>query len=132
MNSNDINEKITTIAKFVGLNPIPCGTVAIGKIKHPDVSIAFLNYHENWELLIGVVEAIEKLSDDIVEKVYISINGCSCQIWTYFDVNEVLRSNTSSGNFKIKILGETKKSATFDAVHDFVIWYNSKKTKQWH
>jgi len=89
-----------------------------------------MRFHSDWSWLMPVVERIEKLSDLIVNKVWISINGNSCAIWTYFDVRDVLRANMSNDTFKIKQIGASKIEATFEAVYRFIVWYNKTKEQQ--
>lgn len=84
-------------------------------------------YHKSWELLMPVVEKIETLSDLIVNKVWISINGKSCGIWTYFDVRDVLRSHMPIDTFKVRCASKTKIEATHEAVYQFITWYQNKK-----
>lgn len=87
-----------------------------------------LKYHTLWEWLMPVVEKIEALKNGSinVNKVWITINGCECSIWTYFDVNEVLRSAVNDGKFRGKRKGATKIEATFLAIIDFITWYNEQ------
>lgn len=93
-------------------------------------SILQLQYHTSWEWLMPVVEKIEALKNGPinVNKVWITINGCECGIWTYFDVNEILRSAGNDGKFRVKRRGESKIEATFLAVIDFITWYNEQLT----
>lgn len=53
-NEPTIEEKNSTIARFMGITPVPAGTKRLGDIKPPEESIAFLNYHERWDLLMPV------------------------------------------------------------------------------
>lgn len=128
MNNTKIDEMKATIARFMDLNPIPCGTMRLGDIKHPNESMAFLDYDKDWNLLVPVIEKIETLSNDFVKKVWISINGCSCYIWTYYDLSEILRKKIGfiPNKFKVKIIGETKIAATFQAVFEFIEWFNTQ------
>lgn len=54
--SNDptIDQKNEVIARFMDIIPVPAGTKRLGDIKPPEESIAFLNYHERWDLLMPV------------------------------------------------------------------------------
>lgn len=60
-NEPTIDEKNSTIARFMGIIPIPAGTKRLGDIKPPEESIVFLNYHESWKLLMPVIEKISKM-----------------------------------------------------------------------
>ena len=83
-----------------------------------------LKYHSNWNSLMPVVEKIENLNDLIVDKVWISINGRECGLWTYFDVKEVLRIGTENNKFKVKNTSKSKIESTWRTVIDFIEWYN--------
>lgn len=86
-------------------------------------------YHKDWNALMPVVEKIESLSDLIVIKAWVSINGNTCGIWTHFDVSEILRNGKNEpAKFKVKHASrESKIKATWLAVVDFVKWYNQNK-----
>jgi len=92
--------------------------------------VTYLDYHSDWSWLMPVVERIEKLSDLIVNKVWLSINGNSCAIWTYFDVRDVLRSNMPNDSFKVKQVSKSKIEAAHEAVYQFIQWYNEKQKEQ--
>lgn len=85
-------------------------------------------YHSDWNLLMPVVEKIEALKNGHINlnKVWITINGCECSIWTYFDVNEVLRSAGNDGKFRVKCKGASKIEATFLAIIQFIKWHNEQ------
>ena len=117
MNDAKIDEMKATIARFMDLNPIQCGTMRLGDIKHPN---------ESWELLMPVVQKIESLSNEFVKKVWVSINGCSCYIWTYHSVKDILRSHSHIDKFKVHIFSKTKIAATFQAVFEFIEWFNTQ------
>lgn len=51
------------IAIFMGLIPVPAGTIRLGDIKYPEVSEPFLQYHSSWDWLMPVVEKIESLDN---------------------------------------------------------------------
>jgi hypothetical protein len=42
------------IARFMGIVPVPAGTKALGDIKPPEESIAFLRYDKDWNRLMPV------------------------------------------------------------------------------
>jgi len=86
-----------------------------------------MDYHSDWSRLMPVVERIEKISDLIVNKVWISINGNSCAIWTYFDVRDILRANMPNDTFKIKQVSKSKLEATYEAIFQFIQWYQKQK-----
>lgn len=88
---------------------------------------SYLKYHSSWDCLMPVVEKIEALDDLIVNKVWVSINGNSCGMWTYFDPKDVLRIGTENNSFKIKhVSKEGKLKATWLAVIAFIEWYNNQ------
>lgn len=62
MNEQEITESNILIAEFMGLIVVPCGTKAIGQIKLPEVSGAFLKYHSSWNELMPVLEKISTLT----------------------------------------------------------------------
>lgn len=89
---------------------------------------ACFQYRNNWNLLVPVVEKIEALKNDSINlnKVWTNIDGCKCSIWTFFDVNDLLRSAENDGKFRVKRNGSSKIEATFLAVIDFISWYNQQ------
>lgn len=92
------------------------------------IPVANLKYHEDWSALMGVVEKIEQLNDEVVKKIYTSISGKSCSLWNYFDVKGILRADSDLNcPFSKRFTGKTKIEATHKAVYEFVIWYNSVK-----
>jgi len=94
------------------------------------MKIGGYEYHESFDWLMPVVEKIESLATDHIDKIYVSINGKSCMIWNYYDPVEVIRTIGSGSTYKIKKVAETKLLATYEAVVDFVKWYNTLNTKQ--
>lgn len=133
------------IAEFMGVNYYidnPLMKVCLDKEKdatlfycewHPDLKLDGCNivawYFEpekNWCQLMPVVEKIEALNDKVVEKVYLSINGKSCGIWTYFDIDSILRNHNDAdnGKFKVSNTDKTKILATWRSVTQFIQWHN--------
>lgn len=88
-----------------------------------------LEYDNNWSWLMPVVEKIENLTAKVIDKVYVSINGKSCNMWNYYNPMEVLRAATESKIYRLRSNGRTKIEATWLAVIDFIKWYNELKTK---
>jgi hypothetical protein len=85
-----------------------------------------LMFGESWDSLMPVVEKIEALSDNIVDKVYVSINGKTCGMWTYFVASDVLRIGAENNTLKINCTGKTKIEAVWQAVIQFIKWYNKE------
>lgn len=96
----------------------------IGKY-HFDINDA--EYHSSWDWIMPVIEKIEALNDDTVDKVWVSINGRECGMWTYFDASDVLRAGSGNNPFKIKRTASTKIESVWLAVVDFITWYNTNK-----
>ena len=72
------------------------------------LTINDLKYHEDWNLLMEVVEKIES-----IKGVQIFINGISCEIM-----------------FKSKVISKhsnTKIEAVYNACVTFIDWYNENK-----
>lgn len=86
-------------------------------------------YDGCWDFLMPVVERIEKLNDAVVDKVYLTINGNTCNVLNYINPKEILRSKKESSTYKIKKVADTKIAATFEAVVDFLKWYIPKAKK---
>jgi hypothetical protein len=70
----------------------------------------YLAFHSDWNLIMEVVEAIEKLN----YQVDIQNNHCLIQ-----------RSDSFDG---IRVYAETKKEAVVQAINQFLIWYEQNKT----
>lgn len=85
-------------------------------------------YDQDWNELMPVVEKIESDFDPTM-KTWIQINGRHCDVWNYFDVTEILREAGSPQDkrFKVRGNGKTKLEAVYDAVTQFIHWYNSNK-----
>jgi len=72
-----------------------------------------LQYHSSWDWLIEVVEKIEILSYDITGTYEdVIINGCSC----YIEIKD----------FQTSTIGDTKIQAVYQAVVQFIEWYNNQ------
>lgn len=67
-----------------------------------------LNFHRNWNSIMEVVEAIEKLNKIVI------IDGVKCMI-------------TPIATSYIYYKRETKKEAVVQAINNFLIWYNENK-----
>lgn len=63
-------------AEFMGFKVIPCGTIPIGKIKHPEISEAFLKYDTDWNWIMEVVDKINDPKNGIM----MSLHPNSCMI----------------------------------------------------
>lgn len=92
--------------------------------------VPYVPSYQIWQTLMPVVEKIESIRHIGIDKVYLKIEGHTCQIRTYFDVKEFLRltgDDKNEGNkFKVGHTAKTKIEATYHAVLDFIKWYNSK------
>ena len=98
-----------------------------GPYAHWDLSS--MKYHSSWDWLMPVVEKIENMRDEIIDKVYVSINGTECGLWNYFDVKDILREKGEPGVLRVKNSDKTKIIATWRTVTDFIKWYNSQNKK---
>ena len=77
-------------------------------VQNERVCVAKLKFHSDWNWIMEVVEAIEK----IYHIQGVEINGNCCLIKTY--------------TFH-KHRSETKKEAVVQAINKFLIWYNKNK-----
>lgn len=107
-NEPTIDQMNSTIARFMGITPVPAGTKRLGDIKPPHESIVFLNYHEKWELLMPVVEKIETIGNTI--RIYTG-HTTIC---------------TKEGLPVCQMVDESKINATHKAVYQFITWYNQQ------
>ena len=140
MGEKEIKDGNLWIAEFIGWTfDVKDGQVKCyfnGKLRWQDTErfmVQLFNsesgfaYHLKWEQLMPVVEKIEVLQSPLFQKVWVSINGNECSIWTYFDVSEALRTQHQDGKFKIKRSSKSKITATWLAVTDFLTWYNQQQ-----
>jgi len=126
-----------------------CGDNLDSAAMHPLYRFAhcskYLYFNTSFDWLMPVVEKIESLNDDIVNKVYVNISERKCAMWTYFDVTEVLREdvgdggmsdmlkNEVGGKFKVRISSKVSKiDAVYRAVVQFITWYNNQKKYATH
>ncbi len=98
-------------AEFLGLTVIEAGTRAIGTIKHPEVSEAFLYYDTDWNSII-----------EVIQRIYPIVNG-----ERYVVVPVVCRMN----NLR-QILGSCKKQLVVQAIWEFLNWYNNQTNNEVH
>ena len=84
-----------------------------------DLAVNNLKFHSDWNWIMEVVEAIEKLRYLVV------IHSNFCQI------QEI---GVKENNFKPYIItslyGNDKKEAVVQAINQFLIWYNNELKKQ--
>lgn len=92
------NRIVTPYTHFSGQNPT-------GKVWEE------CRYHSDWNWIMEVVEAIEKLDYDVV------IAKTSCSIW--------IGGTSYSGSSKDC---KTKKEAVIQAINQFLIWYNEQRS----
>lgn len=83
-----------------------------------------LAFHKDWNWIMKVVEAIEKIYDDFhgYFGVYINSNSCTIQ-------GTNLRTDPDNYHpaYFSEHLGEDKKEAVVQAINQFLIWYNINK-----
>ena len=81
-----------------------------------------LKFHSSWDWLMSVVEYIDEILDE-EDFVTISYNRCFIEInnpfWLFFDKDIDSLTIEGTGNSKIK--------ATWNAVCEFITWYNENK-----
>ena len=77
------------------------------------VPINSMEYHSSWDWLMSVVEQIENFGFEII----IAESRCKIKHNTDHSIKEVLN---------VDIIG-TKLQATYDAVLEFIKWYNKNK-----
>lgn len=82
-----------------------------------------LRYYTSWDWLMPVVEKIEKISNEEITKVYISIEGTQCRIATYYDI---FRNATQIKKFRHVVAASTKLESVWQAVVAFIKWYNDQ------
>lgn len=115
-NQLSVEEGNKLIAEFMGMEEV----MSTAKWKQYGL------YHSSWDWLMPVIEKIEYLNTEFIERVWVSINGRDCGMWTYFDVSEILRSKGETGNYKTKHTAETKIKAVWLAVVEFITWLNQQ------
>lgn len=131
MENKELIEGNRLIAIFCGYREIKgWDGYEYGYTLHPTINVGCigdmeLKYHFSWDWLMPVVEKIEALSDKLVEKIYVSIDGKKCAMWNYFDPTEVLRVRDSNSTMKFRKIADSKLSATWLCCVDFIKWYNS-------
>jgi hypothetical protein len=124
-------------ALIAELEKLPTREVKYGTVyEHPLCEVVCqlkdLQYLTNFEWLISAVIKIEELSDPLVKKVWVSINGKRCSLYTYFDVNSILRDNDNKnddGKFQVDYTTDSKHESTWRAVVDFLKWHKKHSTK---
>jgi hypothetical protein len=94
----------------------------------------YLNFHENWNKLMTVVEEIEKLEDDHHGHfgVHISSNGCNIQGTMLWKAIERFSKYGSVYMSDPNAIFSTKKESTFYNVTEFIKWwiYDYDKERQ--
>jgi hypothetical protein len=109
-------EKNAEIALFMGY--IDNGCSEDGFLIHPetnyDEDISELEYHNDWSSIMSVVEKIEKILPD---DSFVTIEYKDCYI-------PVLEADNP---FTIQANGGTKIESVYEAVFQFIQWYNQNK-----
>ena len=85
---------------------VNCATIESGKGR-------IIQYHTSWDWLMPVVEKIENFND-----------GCTLCIIE----DERCHINTQT-NFEVDSVGYTKIEAVYNAIIEFIKWYNQQETK---
>jgi len=96
------------IAKFMGLRYVsdPISPTGYGWTNGKTPVSIDLKYNSSWDWLMPVVEKIEDAATDT----YVEISESSTEIWGY--------------PFRINIYKESKIESVYDAVVEFIKWYN--------
>jgi len=87
------------IAEFMGVDYVDVDTYLEGNKE--------LQYHKSWDWLMPVVDEIEYMGCEVV-----MTNG-ECTI--------------SADGYYAKSFGKSRKSATYNALVEFIKWYNKKQ-----
>ena len=74
-----------------------------------------MKFHSDWNWIMEVVEAIEKLDD-----FYVQIEENACYI---YDISKFDNEQTNAF-IKVDINTTSKKEAVVQAINQFLIWYN--------
>lgn len=74
-------------------------------------------FDRSWDWLMPVVEKIESLKSPV----YINSNCCT--------IYEKIDFNTDNGDLFIQSYHKTKINAVYDAVIDYIEWYNKQNNK---
>lgn len=77
-----------------------------------------LEFHSDWNWIMEVVEAIEKLNDNFY---FVKINTGGCFIHPLNDTKDYKGICYQAG--------KTKQEAVVQAINQFLIWYEQNKTK---
>jgi hypothetical protein len=80
-NKPTIEQKSREIAIFMGLKPIQAGTKRLGDIKPPEISEAFLNYHDSWDALMPCWSKLRDKVADHFDEDYPAEYCSMCDIW---------------------------------------------------
>lgn len=127
MTQEQILEGNKLIAEFMGcdiktnkdgliyMSPLECEWL---KIPHNCGAINpnNLKYHTSWDWLMSVVEKIENL--EVRYSVSIRENSC--------DIHNVYVKDTNINIYRVEDL-KIKSKSTYEAVIDFIKWYNENK-----
>ena len=90
-----------------------------------------LLFHSDWNWLMGVVERIQLIPSCDKDKfgTIVKIEGRNCSIKSdnYRDKN---KNYSKSLYFNANYSGKTKIEAVYEAVYQFVVWYNQNKDNE--
>lgn len=134
MNKEQILEGNKLICAFMGVKPKLIGNSYVWsdspffsssnsiEEKTMKAIVDYAKYHSSWDWLMTVVEKIESyLADDC--NVEIGFNVCSiCVI-----VGNYFEGYTENDGFDILAHGSTRIEAVYNAVMEFITWYNGNK-----
>lgn len=88
-----------------------------------------LEYGSSWSWLMPVVEYIESLHDASYR---CRIVGCRCVIYdTHVADQSIVYFGSGEGIIAASINQESKYVAVYNAVVEFIKWYNEQKCNQW-
>ena len=95
--------------------------------------IEYLNYHHDWNGIMEVIEAIEKLKYVVITKTSPTISETwiqciitiqNCTVDSLFNNKFIVEYKSDYSN------NQTKKEAVVQAINQFLIWYNENSRNQ--
>jgi hypothetical protein len=90
-----------------------------------------LKYHSDWNWLMSVVDKIEKIKDpnNILELYEVKMRCSTCEIVEHPQWRIANRSNEDTLMPEIYHTGLNRFEATYDAILDFIKWFNKELIK---
>lgn len=131
------NKNNKLIAEFMGYsilqyssNNNPVYNIPVRKEDQPGIGYVpeFMKYHSSWDWLMSVVEKIESIKDDTLPYLSFSQNNFCVSIRNGFC--EIISGDflTTFDEFN-RHTGAAKIAATYNAVVEFIKWYNENKNE---